>query len=170
MIANYSNLTPAQFWAQMQASDLLLPLNNGVPQVVNTATGAPIPTSLTGLTNDPYRGLEYGLKNKSSKLFKTTGNITGAVGSAIAGLDKVTGLYSDFIWAAAYRDAKNGLGLPFCRRVISRSPPSGISTAIARPPCRMSARSPWRSCRASFWQGISSRQRHQQRHAVERRD
>jgi fibronectin-binding autotransporter adhesin len=77
VIANYSNLTPAQFWAQMQASDLLLPLNNGVPQVVNTATGAPIPTSLTGLTQDPYRGLEYSiLKNKSSKLFKTTSNIT----------------------------------------------------------------------------------------------
>ena len=114
VIANYSNLTPAQFWAQMQASDLLLPLNNGVPQVVNTATGAPIPTSLTGLTNDPYRGLEYSiLKNKSSKLFKTTGNITGAVGSAIAGLDKVTGLYSDFIWADAYRNAKGGLGLPY---------------------------------------------------------
>ena len=85
-----------------------------MPQVVNTATGAPIPTSLTGLTNDPYRGLEYSiLKNKSSKLFTTTGNITGAVGSAIAGLDKVTGLYSDFIWADAYRNAKGGLGLPY---------------------------------------------------------
>ena len=84
MIANYSNLTTSQFFAQMQASDLLLPLNNGVPQVVNMATGAPIPTSLTGLTNDPYRGLEYSiLKNKNSKLFTTTVNITGAIGSAI---------------------------------------------------------------------------------------
>ena len=114
VIANYSNLTTAQFFAQMQASDLLLPLNDGVPQVVNTATGAPIPTSLTGLTQDPYRGLEYSiLKNKSSKLFKTTANITGAVGSAIPGLDKVTGLYSDFIWADAYRNANGGRGLPY---------------------------------------------------------
>ena len=56
----------------MQAHNLLLPLNDGVPQTVNTATGAPIPTSLTGLTSDPYRGLEYSiLKNKSSKLFTT---------------------------------------------------------------------------------------------------
>ena len=54
-----------------------------MPQTVNPATGAPIPTSLTGLTNDPYRGLEYSiLKNKSSKLFTTTSNITGAVGSS----------------------------------------------------------------------------------------
>ena len=65
VIANYSNLTTAQFFAQMQASDLLLPLNNGVPQAVNTATGSPIPTTLKGLTQDPYRGLEYSiLKNK----------------------------------------------------------------------------------------------------------
>jgi hypothetical protein len=34
IIANYSGDTPAQFWAQMQASDFLLPLNDGVPQVV----------------------------------------------------------------------------------------------------------------------------------------
>lgn len=44
----------------MQSQNLLLPLNDGVPQTVNTATGAPIPTSLTGLTSDPYRGLEAG--------------------------------------------------------------------------------------------------------------
>ena len=54
-----------------------MPLNDGVPQGVNLATGAPIPTSLQGLTSDPYRGLEYSiLKNKSSKLFTTTANIT----------------------------------------------------------------------------------------------
>ena len=114
VIANYSNLTTAQFFATMQANNLLLPLNNGVPQTVNTTTGAPIPTSLTGLTNDPYRGLEYSiLKNKSSKLFPTANNITGAVGAATPGLDKITGFYSDFLEAAAYRNANNGLGLAY---------------------------------------------------------
>ena len=92
--SSYGSSNPIVYVA---GADLLLPLDNGVPQVVNTATGAPIPTSLTGLTQDPYRGLEYTiLKNKSSKLFKTTSNITGVVGSAIPGLDKVTGLYLGF--------------------------------------------------------------------------
>ena len=114
VIANFSNLTTAQFFAQMQALNFLLPLNDGVPQTVNTATGAPIPTTLTGLTLDPYRGLEFSLlKNKNSKLFTTTSNITGAVGTATPGLDKMTGFYSDFLEAAAYRAANNGLGLPF---------------------------------------------------------
>ena len=113
VIANFSTLTTAQFWATMQADNLLLPLNDGVPQIVNTSTGAPIPTSLTGLTQDIYRGLEFSiLKNKSSKLFTTTSNITGAIGSAKPGLDKITGLYGDFIWADAYRNANGGLGLP----------------------------------------------------------
>ncbi len=114
VIANFSNLTTAQFFAQMQASNFLFPVDNGVPQTVNNATGAPIPTSLTGLTSDPYRGLEYSiLKNKSSALFTTAANITGAVGSSIPGLDKMTGFYADFISADEYRDANNGLGLPF---------------------------------------------------------
>jgi fibronectin-binding autotransporter adhesin len=114
VIANYSSDTTAQFWAQMQAANLLLPLNDGVPQVVNTATGSPIPTALTGLTSDVYRGLEYSiLKNKNSKLFTTTSNITGAKGSAIPGIDKETGLYADFINADAYRNANGGLGLPY---------------------------------------------------------
>jgi fibronectin-binding autotransporter adhesin len=127
VIANYSNLTTAQFFQTMQSQNLLLPLNDGVPQTVNTATGAPIPTSLTTLTSDPYRGLEYAiLKNKSSKLFTTASNITGAVGASTAGLDKMTGFYSDFLEAAAYRGANNGLGLRFCRRSTSRSRPSGI--------------------------------------------
>ena len=66
----------------MQAMNFLLPLNDGVPLPVNTATGAPFSTSLTGLTSDPYRGLEYSiLKNKNSKLFTTTGNITGVKGA-----------------------------------------------------------------------------------------
>jgi fibronectin-binding autotransporter adhesin len=113
VIANFSNLTTSQFFAQMQAMDLLMPLNDGVPQVVNLATGAPIPTSLQGLVQDPYRGLEYSiLKNKNSKLFTTTSNIGGVVGSAIPGLDKITGLYGDFIWADAYRNANGGRGLP----------------------------------------------------------
>jgi len=114
VVANYSNLTTSQFFQTMQSQNLLLPLNDGVPQTVNPATGAPIPTSLTALTSDPYRGLEYSiLKNKSSKLFTTTGNITGAVGSSTPGLDKMTGFYSDFLEAAAYRNANNGLGLPY---------------------------------------------------------
>ena len=114
VIANYSNLTTAQFWAQMEASNLLLPLNDGVPQTVNLSNGSPIPTSLTGLTEDIYRGLEYSiLKNKNSKLFATTSNLGGAIGSAKPGIDKETGLYSDFINADAYRNANGGLGLPY---------------------------------------------------------
>jgi autotransporter-associated beta strand protein len=114
VIANFSNLTTSQFFALMQSQNLLLPLNDGQPVTVNTATGAPFPSSLTGLTSDPYRGLEYSiLKNKSSKLFTTTANITGAVGASTPGLDKMTGFYSDFFEAAAYRGANNGLGLPY---------------------------------------------------------
>ena len=114
VIANYSNLTPAQFWALMQQNNLLLPLNGGAVTSINLANGSPLPTSLLGMTNDPYRGLEYSiLKNKSSKLFTTTSNITGAIGSAIPGLDKTAAFYSDFIWAGAYRGANNGLGLPY---------------------------------------------------------
>jgi hypothetical protein len=62
VIANYSNLTTTQFFAMMQTQNLLLPLNDGVPETVNPATGAPLPTSLTGLTADPYRGLEYSIR------------------------------------------------------------------------------------------------------------
>lgn len=114
VIANYSNLTTSQFFQKMQSQNFLLPLNNGVPQTLDPSTGAPIPPTLQGLVNDPYRGLEYSiLKNKSSKLFTTAGNITGAVGSAIAGLDKMTGFYSDFLEGAAYRNANNGLGLAY---------------------------------------------------------
>jgi hypothetical protein len=114
VIANFSNLTTSQFWATMLADNLLLPLNNGVPQTVNLNTGAPIPTTLQALTNDPYRGLEYSiLKNKNSKLFTTTANIAGVAGSAKPGIDKETGLYADFINADAYRNANGGLGLPY---------------------------------------------------------
>ena len=98
----------------MEAKNWLLPLNDGVPQTVDPATGAPIPTSLTGLTSDVYRGLEYSiLKQKDSKLFTTTANITGATGASTPGLDKMTGIYSDFAEAAAYQDANGGLGLPY---------------------------------------------------------
>jgi fibronectin-binding autotransporter adhesin len=114
VIANYSNLTTAQFWAAMEANNLILPVDNGVAETINPLTGAPVPTSLQGLTNDPYRGLEYSvLKNKSSKLFPTTSNITGAIGASTPGLDKLTGDYSDFLWADAYRNANGGLGLPY---------------------------------------------------------
>ena len=66
------------------------------------------------MANDPYRTLEFSiLKNKNSKIFTTTANITGAKGSKIPGLDKLTGDFSDFLWADAYRNANGGLGLPF---------------------------------------------------------
>jgi fibronectin-binding autotransporter adhesin len=114
IIANYSNLTTAQFYAQMQASNLLLPLNDGVPETVNLATGAPIPSSFVTLTDDVYRGLEYSiLKNNSSKIFTTTTNILGATGASVPGTDKETGEYSDFVNAEAYRNANGGLGLPY---------------------------------------------------------
>ncbi|HVX76964.1 MAG TPA: autotransporter domain-containing protein [Bradyrhizobium sp.] len=114
VVANYSNLTTSQFFAMMESQNLLLPLNDGVPEAVDPVTGAPIPTSLTGTSSDPYRGLEYSiLKNKSSKLFTSSSNITGAAGSSIPGLDKMTGFYEDFFEAAAYRNANNGLGLPY---------------------------------------------------------
>jgi autotransporter-associated beta strand protein len=106
VVANYSNLSTSQFFATMQANSYLLPLNNGVAETVNDATGSPIPTSLTALTNNVYRGLEYSiLKNQSSKLF------TG--GASTPGLDKMPGLYSDFLEAAAYQGANSGLGLAY---------------------------------------------------------
>jgi autotransporter-associated beta strand protein len=114
VIANFSNLTTAQFWAMMEQENLVYPVNDGVLQNVNFATGAPLPGSLLGMTSDVYRGLEYSiLKNKSSKLFKTAANITGAIGATTPGLDKTAAFYSDFIWADAYRDANDGLGLPY---------------------------------------------------------
>ena len=114
VIANFSNLTTAQFWAMMEQENLVYPVNDGVLQSVNFTTGAPLPGSLLGMTSDVYRGLEYSiLKNKSSKLFKTPANITGAIGAATPGLDKTAAFYSDFIWADAYRDANDGLGLPY---------------------------------------------------------
>ncbi|HEX4198110.1 MAG TPA: ParB-like protein [Caulobacteraceae bacterium] len=114
VVANYSNLTTAQFFAMMQSQNLLLPLNDGAAVPVNDATGAPFLITLQGLTSDPYRGLEYSiLKNKSSKLFPNANNITGAVGAAIPGLDKMNGFYEDFFEADAYRDANGGLGLPY---------------------------------------------------------
>ncbi len=127
VIANYSNLTPAQFWALMQQNNLLLPLNGGAVTSINLANGSPLPTSLLGMTNDPYRGLEYSiLKNKSSKLFTTTSNITGAIGSAIPGLDKTAAFYSDFIWPAPIAAPITGSGCLICRRQILPSRQNGI--------------------------------------------
>ena len=37
----------------------------------------------------------------------------GAAGASTPGLDKMAGFYSDFLEAAAYRDADGGLGLPY---------------------------------------------------------
>lgn len=114
VIANYSNLTFPQFLARMQASNYLLPLDNGVVRPIDPQTGAPTPTALTSLTNDPYRGLEYSiLKNKNSILFPNSSNISGAAGSAKPGLDKTAAFYADFISANAYRYANNGLGLAY---------------------------------------------------------
>jgi autotransporter-associated beta strand protein len=113
VIANYSQLTPVQFWAQMQASNFLLSLDGGVVQSIDPNTGAPIPTSLAGMANDVYRGLEYSiLKNSNSVLFPTAANITSSIGSSKPGLDKTAAYYSDFIWAQAYRSSNGGLGLP----------------------------------------------------------
>jgi autotransporter-associated beta strand protein len=106
VVANYSSDTPSQFLHDMQSNNFLLPLDNGVAQTVTAFPGAPFPSSLTGLTNNPYRGLEYAiLKNKSSALF------SGA--ASTPGLDKMPGLYSDFLEAAAYQNANNGRGLAY---------------------------------------------------------
>jgi autotransporter-associated beta strand protein len=104
VIANYSSDTPAQFLAALQANALVYPLNNGVVQTLTPAAGnplSPLPTSLSGLTNDPYRGVEFqALKNK---------------GSAGVSFDKTSATFSDFVWADAYRNATtaNGTGLPY---------------------------------------------------------
>ena len=117
IVANYSNLTESEFLTTMAARGLILPLNDDVAEtIVPTASNpvSPIPSSLTDLTNDVYRGLEYSiLKNKNSKLFTTTSNLTGATGSSTPGLDKMTGAYTDFLEGAAYQDADGGLGLPY---------------------------------------------------------
>ena len=34
--ANFSNLTVSKFWTQMQSGNLVLPLNEGVPQTLDT--------------------------------------------------------------------------------------------------------------------------------------
>ena len=117
VIANYSGDTFAQFYAALAANDLEYPVNDGVvvtPSAAAFSANGAFGTSLTGLTSDVYRGLEYSiLKNKNSKLFTTTSNIASAVGSAIPGLDKTAAFYSDFIYADAYRDANGGKGLPY---------------------------------------------------------
>jgi fibronectin-binding autotransporter adhesin len=118
IIGNFSADTTAQFWSTMEADNLLFPLNDGVPETVNptngTINGVPFPTSFTALADDPYRGLEYQvLKQKDSKLFTTTSNITGLDGASTPGLDKVNGFDADFIWADAYEFANSGLGLAY---------------------------------------------------------
>jgi autotransporter-associated beta strand protein len=104
VIANYSNLTPAQFARALAQNTQLYPFNDGVQEQV-TQNGSnllsPIPTSLAGLTQDAYRGLEYSvLKNN---------------GPAGVGHDKTAG-YSDFMWANIFRTApgvNGGSGLPY---------------------------------------------------------
>jgi fibronectin-binding autotransporter adhesin len=99
VIANFSNMTEQEFFATMEADNFLYPVNDGQLVTIDPNTGAPLPSSLAGLTNDPYRALEYRvLKNK---------------GAASEGFDKTSAFFSDFIWADAYRDADGGLGLPF---------------------------------------------------------
>jgi autotransporter-associated beta strand protein len=121
VIANYSGLSESAFWTQMEASNFVLPLADGVVQTLNVGSGSPLPTTLalnngnnSGMQSDPYRGLEYSvLKNKNSVLFPTTANLAGVAGSSLPGLDKTAAYYSDFIWANAYRSANNGLGLAY---------------------------------------------------------
>ncbi len=104
VIANYSNLTPTQFAQALAQNTQLYPFNDGVQEPV-TQVGSnllsPIPTSLAGLTQDAYRGLEYSvLKNN---------------GPAGVGHDKTAG-YSDFMWANIFRTAPGvdgGSGLPY---------------------------------------------------------
>jgi fibronectin-binding autotransporter adhesin len=104
IVANYSSDTPATFLAALQAAAQVYPLNNGVLQTLTPTAGnplSPIPTTLSGLTNDPYRGVEFqALKNK---------------GSAGVSFDKTSATFSDFVWADAYRNAvtANGIGLPY---------------------------------------------------------
>jgi autotransporter-associated beta strand protein len=113
VIANYSSDTEQQFWTQMAQNNLLYPVNDGVVQTINTSSAAALGNSLTALSPDIYRGLEYSiLKNKLSKLFTGTNNLTGVAAPTTPGLDKTATFYSDFIWADAYRDANGGLGLP----------------------------------------------------------
>jgi autotransporter-associated beta strand protein len=111
------------------------------------------PTSLTGLTSDVYRGLEYSiLKNKSSKLFTTTSEHHRAVGAATPGLDKMTGFYSDFLEAAAYRECqwRPRASLPVAGRYRHRDQMESESANEQSPRLpNVGARSPRRSCRAS---------------------
>ncbi|HEY1932228.1 MAG TPA: ParB-like protein [Acetobacteraceae bacterium] len=102
--ANYANDTPAQFLAALQANAQVYPLNDGMLESLAPVSGnplSPIPTSLSGLTNDPYRGVEFqALKNK---------------GPAGVSFDKTSATFSDFVWADAYRNATaaNGTGLAY---------------------------------------------------------
>lgn len=104
VVANYSSDTPAQFVAALEAAAQVYPLNNGSVQTLSPTSGnplSPLPSSLSGLTNDPYRGVEFqALKNK---------------GSAGVSFDKTAATFSDFVWADAYRNAvtANGAGLPY---------------------------------------------------------
>jgi fibronectin-binding autotransporter adhesin len=104
VVANYSSLSPGAFLAALQAAAQVYPLNNGVLETLTPTTGnplSPIPTALSGLTNDPYRGVEFqALKNK---------------GSAGVAFDKTSAPFSDFVWSDAYRNAitGTGTGLPF---------------------------------------------------------
>jgi autotransporter-associated beta strand protein len=106
VVANYSSLTTSQFFATMQSNNLLLPLNNGLAETVTDSTGAPFPTSLTGLTNNADLGLEYSILNaQPGKLY--TGFAT------TAGLDQVAGFNTDALAALAYQGAYSGRGLAY---------------------------------------------------------
>ncbi len=104
VVANYSGDLPTQFVQDLENAAQIYPLDNGVVKPVVPQAGqplAPIPTSLQGLTNDPYRGLEFKvLKNK----------LPGGAGT---GFDKTGAPFADFVWANGYRNANGGLGLPY---------------------------------------------------------
>jgi hypothetical protein len=104
VVANYSGDSPTQFVQDLENAAQIYLLDNGVVKSVVPLAGQPLartPNSLQGLTNDPYRGLEFKvLKNK----------LPGGVGT---GFDKTGAPVADFVRANGYRNANGGLGLPY---------------------------------------------------------
>ena len=98
----------------MQSQNLLLPLNDGVPQTVNHGDRRADSDQPDGADQRSLsRARIQHLEEQELQAVHDDRNITGAVGASTPGLDKMTGFYSDFLEAAAYRDANNGLGLPY---------------------------------------------------------
>jgi hypothetical protein len=80
VIGNHTGYSPAAFATALAQATQLYPFDNGVQKPV-TQVGdnllSPAPTSLAGLTNDPYRGLEHSvLKNKAAGMTRRPGTPT----------------------------------------------------------------------------------------------